>query len=278
MTDVRDHDTGEPNSRIYFGRVSHRRVRTAAHRFTLRVVSLYLDLDELPRIGRRLWLLSYNRWNIFSFLDRDHGPRDGTPLRGWIDRQMQDAGFRESLGSVRILCFPRLFGYVFNPLSIWFIHSAEDRLQAIMYEVSNTFGQHHCYLLPVGKSHQAGKIVEQRCRKSFYVSPFIAMGAEYRFRLHEPSRHLSIAILEADEHGTVMSATHRGTAAPLTDRNLIIAVLKYPFVTMRVIAGIHWQALRLWLKGVPLNRRPAPPGSLVSFEEPAHPQQARSTR
>lgn len=275
MTKLRGQGADRTNSRIYFGQVSHCRVRTAVHRFAYRVFSLYLDLDELPEASRRLWLLSHNRWNILTFLDRDHGPRDGTPLRGWIERQMQDAGFGGSLGPIRILCFPRLLGYVFNPLSVWFIYSTRGRLLAIMYEVSNTFGQHHCYLLPIAGFHRTDDVIEQSCRKTLHVSPFIAMAAQYRFRLREPGERLWITILEADSEGVLMTATHRAMAAQLSDRNLIAAVLRYPLVTIKVIAAIHWQALRLWLKGVPLLPRPQPPRSLVSLGEQADDHQTK---
>lgn len=270
-----DHGAVVPHSHIYFGQVSHCRVRDAAHRFAYRIFSLYLDLDELPELSRRSWLLSHNRWNILSFLDRDHGPRDGAPLRPWIERQMQEAGLGGSLGPIRILCFPRLLGYVFNPLSVWFMYSTRNRLRAIMYEVSNTFGQHHCYLLPIAESHRTDEIIEQSCRKTLHVSPFIAMAAEYRFRLREPGERLWISILEADSEGVLMTATHRAMRAQLTDRNLFAAVLRYPLVTIKVIAAIHWQALHLWLKGVPVLRRPQPPQSLVSFGDQPDDQHTR---
>jgi len=266
---VADHSRPALASRLYLGRVSHQRLRAAAHRFAYRVFSLYLDLDELPQLHRRLHLFSYNRWNILSFQDRDHGARDGMPLRPWIESQMRAARLDGSPGPIRILCFPRLLGYVFNPLSVWFIHGADHRLNAILYEVSNTFGEHHCYLLPVGAAHRPGDVIKQHCRKALHVSPFIGMDARYEFRLHEPDRRLRIGIVERDADGVVMSATHRAAAAELSDRTLVAALVANPLMTMKVIAAIHWQALRLWLKGVQLQRRPMPPPSLVSFGEAA---------
>ena len=175
-----------PASALYFGKVMHKRLRPFVHAFSYRVFSLYLDLDEAETLSRRLRLFSHNRWNLFSFQDRDHGPRNGSPLRPWIDRHLSAAGIDLEGGAVRLLCFPRVLGYVFNPLSIWFCHHVDGSLRAVLYEVRNTFGEKHGYLIPLAPGHKSGGAVIQDAAKAFYVSPFIAMEQRYDFRLAEP--------------------------------------------------------------------------------------------
>ena len=246
------------HSCLYVGSVMHRRLRPFVHRFTYRVFSLYLDLDELAGLSRRLALFSHNRWNLLGFRDRDHGPRDGSPLRPWAEAQLAAAGLAGPYGAIRLLCFPRLLGYVFNPLSVWFCHDGAGRLLAVIYEVSNTRGQHHAYTIAVGQGGPANAPLEQGCAKLFHVSPFIPMAARYHFRLREPSDRLAIAILESVAEGPILAATHTGRRRGLTDRNLAAALLGHPLMAVKVIGAIHWQALRLWLKGARVQSRPVP--------------------
>ena len=257
-------DNAYLSSCFYDGTVMHRRLRPVAHRFAYRVFSLFADLDELPELACRLPLFSYNRWNVMSFFDRDHGPRDGTPLRPWMERQLGAAGVPGPFGAMRILSFPRLFGYAFNPLSIWFCHRRDGGIAAIMYEVSNTFGQHHCYLMPVNRGRACPSILEQECPKLFYVSPFVPMAVRYRFRLREPGEQLQFGIAEIGNEGTIMSAVQTGRRVAATPMNALRLLLGHPLMTVKVIGAIHWQALRLWFKGVPLFRRPHPP-QLISI-------------
>jgi DUF1365 family protein len=254
------------SSCFYDGTVMHRRLRPVAHRFAYRVFSLLADLDELPELARRLPLFSHNRWNVMSFLDRDHGPRDGTPLRPWMERQLSAAGVPGPFGAMRILSFPRLFGYVFNPLSVWFCHRRDGGLAAVMYEVSNTFGEHHCYLMPVSGGRSASAALHQECSKLFYVSPFMPMGTRYRFRLREPAERLQFGITEIGCEGAMMSAVQTGWRVKATPMNALRLLAGHPLMTVKVIAAIHWQALRLWLKGAPLFRRPKAP-QLVSIHK-----------
>ncbi len=250
---------------LYFGKVFHARLRPVRHHFTYRVASLFVDLDELPALHRRLRLFSHNAWNVFAFHDRDHGPRDGSPLRPWIDAELAAAGIDLNGGPVRLLCFPRMWGYVFNPLTIWFCHDDTGALRAVLYEVSNTFGQHHHYLIPVRPEEAGGGPVRQGCAKSFYVSPFIPMRASYRFRLRPPGETLSVAIREATEAGETLVATQTGRRQPLSDAGLLRALVRHPLMTAKVMAAIHWEALRLWRKGAAFHRRPAPPPAPVSI-------------
>ena len=255
---------GVPESCLYFGRVMHRRLRPFTHRFSYRVFSLLLDIDALPRLARRLRLFSYNRFNLFSFFDGDHGPRDGSALRPWIERHLAEAGIDAAGGPIRLLCFPRVLGYVFNPLSLWFCYQRQGELAAILYEVRNTFGEKHGYLIPVAEGASGDGPILQRCAKGFYVSPFLPMEGGYRFRLRQPDERLSVLIRQHVAAGEVLIATMTGRRAALSDSRLARAALAYPLLTLKVIAAIHWEALRLWVKGASLQRRPKPPTAEVS--------------
>lgn len=249
---------------LYFGRVMHKRLRPFRHRLDYRVFSLYLDLDELPALARRLRLFSHNRWNLFAFQDRDHGARDGAPLRAWIDGRLAEAGIDLEGGAVRLLCFPRVLGYVFNPLTIWFCHHRSGRLAAVLYEVRNTFGEKHGYLIPVDPARAPGAPILQSCDKAFYVSPFIAMTATYHFRLAEPDERLAVLIRQWTPEGELLIASQTGQRRPLTDARLAGAFFAYPLMTLKVIGAIHWHALKLWRKGAKIVPRPAPPARAVS--------------
>lgn len=260
---VQPHDGAAGGSCLYLGRVMHRRLRPCRHRFAYRVFSLLIDIDELPDLNRRLRLLRHNRAGLLGIYDRDHGPRDGTPLRPWIDGVLSAAGIDLAGGKVRLLCFPRLFGYVFNPLSVWFCHRRDGRLAAVLYEVSNTFGEHHHYLVRQDPPAAPDAVIQQQSAKAFYVSPFCATDGDYGFRLRAPGARLSLAIRYGDRAGDILVAVHTGERRDLTDRALAGALIAHPLMTIKVIAAIHWQALQLWMKGVPLVPRPgiAPPAS-----------------
>jgi hypothetical protein len=265
------------HSALYFGEVMHKRLRPFAHRFVYRVFSLWLDLDELPALDRKLRLFSHNRFNLFGFFDRDHGARDGGPLRPWIEAQLEAAGRDISGGRVRLLCFPRVLGYVFNPLTIWFCHRADGTLDSILYEVRNTFGDKHGYLIPLDRPIPAGETLRQACDKGFYVSPFIGPTAHYRFKLAEPTDRLFVAILEDVPEGPQLVATQTGRRSPLSDRTLLGAFFGRPLMTLKVIGGIHWEALKLWRKGATFHRRTPPPERPVTVlapQPPALPQAA----
>jgi DUF1365 family protein len=254
---------------LYFGRVMHKRLLPFRHRLAFRVFSLYLDLDELPVLSRRLRLFSHNRWNLFGFLDRDHGARDGSALRPWLDARLAEAGIDLAGGPVRLLCFPRVLGYVFNPLSIWFCHHRSGRLAALLYQVHNTFGEQHCYLIPVDAARKAGAPILQSCDKAFYVSPFIDMAATYHFRLAEPDERLAVVIRQWTPEGELLVASQTGRRRALDDATLLRAVLAYPLMTLKVIAGIHWHAFRLWRKGARLVARPSAPEHAVTLVRPS---------
>lgn len=243
---------------LYLAKVVHQRRYPVGYRFDYRVFSLLLDIDRLEQTARDLRVFSHNRFNLLSLHDSDHGPRDGTPLRPWVDRLLAAQGIDLEGGRVRLLAMPRLFGYVFNPISLWYCEHADGRLRAVLCEVSNTFGDHHCYLL-----HERGLPLPSpfraRAMKRLHVSPLIGMHAEYAFQLDAPGERVGVHIREFAEHGLMLVATLAGRARELNDRNLLRAVAGLPLMTLKVMAAIHWQALRIWLRGAPYHPRPAPP-------------------
>ena len=256
------------SSALYFGDVVHQRVKPRRHRLNYRVFSIFVDLDELPELARRLKLFSHNKFNLFSFDDRDHGPGKGAPLRAWVETHLADAQINLDGGPIRILCFPRILGYVFNPLSVYFCYRSSGALAAILYEVSNTFGQRHTYLIPVREPQSAS--IRHECDKVFYVSPFNAVEGAYQFRVAPPGDSVGVVINQTDADGLVLHAALRGKRGPMDDASLIAAFWKYPLMTIKVIIGIHWEALRLWRKGLRLVDRPPAPSNPVTVVSSQH--------
>src|SRR4029453_8057216 len=173
---------------LYFGHVVHERLRPATHRFRYQVCGLLVDLDELCSLDRRLALFSVNRPNVFGFRERDHGPRDGSSLRPWFGRHLSRIGVDASDGPVRVLCFPRLFGHVFNPLTVWFCHRRNGEVAALVLEVSNMIHESHCYMLSVDSSRDGW--LSASFDKRFYVSGFVGMDARYECRVLDPGERM----------------------------------------------------------------------------------------
>jgi DUF1365 family protein len=241
---------------LYFGEVMHARLKPKRHRFSYRVMSLLVDLDRLDEAKRMSPLFAVNRAGLYSFHEKDHGPRDGSSLRAYAERCAASHGIDLAGGCVILLCYPRLFGYTFNPLSVYFCYSARDELALLIYEVRNTFGEIHSYVQPVrpGEVTQAGLRQEQD--KLFYVSPFVEMAMRYHFRITLSDDYVRLRILETDREGPLLAATFSGRRRALTTFALIQSFFALPLVTLKVVAAIHWEALRLWLKGVRLVPRP----------------------
>lgn len=242
-------------SALYAGEVFHNRLRPKAHKLRYRVFSLLLDLDELEGLDRTVKLFGHNRRAVFSFHDSDHGSGKRNGLKDWVRGQLENAGLWSPGMRIAVLCYPRIFGYVFNPLTVYFCRTAEGDLRAILYEVSNTFHERHTYVIPVG----AGRDGQYRheCAKEMYVSPFIPMDCRYRFRIAPPSEKVLIAINEADTEGPLLHASFAGRRQPLNDRTLMKAVAAYPLMTLKIMGAIHFEALRLWLKGISVYRHKA---------------------
>ncbi len=255
-------------SALYAGNVTHARKRPRVHHLAYRIWSLLIDLDELASLDRRLALFSVGRFNLFSFDTKDRGDGSGRDLRAQVEQHMAAAGLEPDGGRILLLTMPRVLGWSFNPLSVYFCYRRSGEIAAILWEVDNTFGERHGYLIPVEAADQGGEI-RQTCAKSFYVSPFMDMQLRYAFRVRPPGETFSIHIDVSDDDGVVLTARHLGRRRELTDRALLGAFISLPFQTLRVLGGIHWEALKIWLKGIGLRRRPPPPAELVSFEIPA---------
>jgi DUF1365 family protein len=251
-----------PASALYAGHVMHQRVTPRRHRLDYRLFMLLLDLDEIDMLSRQLRFFSRNRRNLFSFRDRDYGAGDNTPLRAQVERHLRAANIPIDGGAIRLLTMPRMLGFAFNPLSIYFCHRRDGSLAAILYEVNNTFGQRHSYLLPVDPG--AALPVRQTTQKAFHVSPFLGMEMSYAFRVMPPAEKLSIAIVAADEAGPVLTAALAAHRSPLTDATLLRAFVTYPLLTVKVVVGILWEALHLWRKGVPIEHLPPAPERAVT--------------
>lgn len=253
-----------PEQAIYRAEVTHARSGAVRHRLRHEVFYLYVDLDRLPDMDRRLRVFSHNRFNLLGLYDRDHGPRDGRALKPWVEEHLKRAGLYDPGGRICLLSLPRILGYAFNPLSVYYCYDSAGALIAVLHEVRNTFGEMHAYLLPAHPD--AGGVVHQETAKQFHVSPFIAMAARYRFRLTVPGARLTLGIRETMDDGSTLTAILAGHRVPLTDRALLRAVGAMPWMTVKVIAAIHWHGARLWLKGARYHRKPPPPEETVTVD------------
>lgn len=224
---------------------------------------MLFDLDELDRLAGRLRLFARNRFALIAFHDRDHGDRSGRPLRIQAKDMLAEAGIADELGAIRLLAMPRILGHVFNPLTIWFCHASDGRLLALIHEVTNTFKERHFYVIPVTDPDAA--TIRQRCDKTFYVSPFLDLDLVYDFAIVPPGKRVSTSVIAADAEGPLVIANFRGERRELTDGAILRACLAHPLLTLKVVAGIHVEALWLWLKGVGVRRHPAAPAKAVTI-------------
>ena len=249
-------DTVDAAAALYFGDVMHARLKPMGHRFSYRVMSLLIDLDRLDAADRQSRLFGVNRAALYGFNEADHGERDGSSLRVYAQRRAAERGIDLTGGRVLLLCYPRLLGYTFNPLSAYFCYRAGGELALIIYEVRNTFGDIHCYALPIRPGEISAAGVRQQQDKLFYVSPFIAMTMRYHFRVSPPGDNVKLRILQTDGEGPLLAATFNGRRRALTTAALLRSFVSLPLVTVKIVAAIHWEALRLWLKGARLVPRP----------------------
>jgi len=248
-------------SALYDGVVTHKRLRPIQHVLRYRVFSLLLDCEQLPEFDRRLRLFSYNRFNLLSLYDNDHG--DGTALRGYLQRIAAQSG-QVGIKRFLMLCYPRVLGYGFNPVTVYFGMDAEARPKLIVYEVNNTFGERKSYVIPVPED-AATNTVSQNCRKAFYVSPFNSVEGRYSFHVTPPGEEITIGIALDNDQGPVLKAYFRGTRSDLTDATLAAALLRTGWLSVKVMGAIHFEAVKLWLKGLQLTKRPPPPETAIAF-------------
>ena len=239
--------------------VGHARLKPVGHRFRYHVYNLLIDLDRLEEADHSSALFSVGRFNLLSFMAKDHGSRDGKPLREWADGLFAKAGLDTTGGRMLLLCYPRVLGLVFDPLSIYYAYDGHGDLRGVIYEVRNTFGEHHNYVAPVEAGDMSEAGLKQSRAKQFYVSPFNDLAMRYLFRMRPPTDSLSVRILEVDAEGPLLSATVSGKKSALSTKNILKAFFLVPLLPFKVVIGIHWEALRLFVKGLRMQPRPPAP-------------------
>ena len=250
----------DPNG-IYHGQVRHARYRPKRHRFSYSVFSFLLDIDHLEETGRSLKLFSFNRFNLFSFWQKDHGPKDGRALRPFLTQLLDKAGLDEP-AKIFILCYPRILGMAFNPITLYYCHDRNDQISAMIYEVRNTFGGDHIYVVPMfGTDTQHN---HERSKK-LHVSPFMGMQASYSFTAPPPDDSIRFVIRETYEEKPMLIASFVGKRKQLTDIELVKSFIKHPLMTLKIVAGIHFEAVRLLLKGVPYIKGENKPEKRISY-------------
>ena len=232
---------------IYSGFVTHERFKPKKHFFSYKTFSLLIDLNEIEDIEKKIKFFSYNKFNILSFYNLDHGNRDGSSLIKWVKNTLKKSKLNFKIGKIKLLCYPRFFGYVFNPLSIFYCYDKNLKLKVILYEVKNTFNEQHTYIFRCSTS---SNLILHKCNKKFYVSPLIEMETFYNFRLLKPGKKLNVLIKQNDKKGLLLIARQTGKRLNLSSKNLFFEFLKHPLMSFKVILAIHFEAFRLWSKGI----------------------------
>ena len=235
------------NSAIYNGQVIHKRFKPKVHYFKYKVFSLLIDLSELDILDKKINFFSINKFNLISFHEKDHGERDGSSLNKWVHQNLEKNNIQTKDIKIKILCYPRIFGFVFNPLSVFYVYNFKDQLISILYEVKNTFGEQHTYIFKVTKD---SNLIQNNCSKKFHVSPFIEMDCTYFFRLLKPGNKISVIIDQYDNEDKILYASQDGRRSDLNTKHLIISYLKHPIMTFKIILAIHFEAFKLWAKGI----------------------------
>ncbi|REG61450.1 hypothetical protein B0G80_4302 [Paraburkholderia sp. BL6669N2] len=251
MNPSSDNAGADPAGWLLTGKVMHERLRPNHHRFTYPVFYVRCDLDRLASLDSG-WF-GIDRWRPLSLYRRDHGPRDGSDLATWMREQLSAAGIEEANGRIWLQAFPRVFGYVFNPISFWYCHDRDGRLRALLAEVRNTFGERHSYLLSADGNAPITASTRLMCRKVLHVSPFCRVEGGYTFRVTEAPGSVSVSIDYHDADGLLIRTALGGRLTPLTRAAAFAALLRQPLLTVGVVARIHWQAARLALKKTPFH-------------------------
>ena len=250
------------NSCIYNGIVTHKRFKPVEHFLKYKTFSFLIDLDEVKKLDKKNLIFSYNKFNIFSFYDSDHGDRDGKSLKEWVNETLRKFNINKSINKIKLLCYPRIFGYVFNPLSIFYCYE-DNKLKFIFYEVKNTFNEQHTYIFKVNGLDK----IQQICKKKFYVSPFMDMNTYYDFKLINPEEQLFVSIKQTDKEGIILTAVQTGDKKEFNFKQLLINLFKYPLMTIKIISAIHFEAFLLWKKGAIYRSRNKKIKNNFSFEE-----------
>ncbi len=242
---------------IYSGTVVHKRLSPKQHGFAYRVFALCLDVDEIDRMDQGLRLFSRNRRNVVSFRDADVGEAGAESVALKARRLLASAGFAHFGARIELVCYPRILGYVFNPLSVYFCMDADGQIGAVIYEVTNTFGERKSYVVEAGARTRAGLM--QSCAKELYVSPFTGALGRYSFHVVPPSDRIVVGIALREGERPILKTHFRGDRMPLSDRAIARMLARHSLMTLKVIGAIHYEAARLWAKGIPLVQKHASP-------------------
>ena len=249
-------------SAIYNGTVIHKRFKPKLHFFKYKVFSLLIDLKELNILDKNISFFSYNKFNLISFFDKDHGERDGSSLIKWVKKNLRDNQINSENIRIKLLCYPRILGYVFNPLSVFYVYNNDEKLISILYEVKNTFGEQHTYIFKVENNN----LLQHNCVKKFHVSPFIEMDCNYFFRILKPAEKISVIIDQYQSNEKILYASQDGKRTEFTSSELIKSYLKHPLMTFKIISAIHFEAFKLWAKGIKFIKKKFKIKNNITFE------------
>ena len=249
-------------SSIYNGTVVHKRFKPKIHFFKYQVFSLLIDLSELKILDQKISFFSYNSFNLISFFDKDHGDRDGSSLIEWVKKNLKENKIISENIKIKLLCYPRIFGYVFNPLSVFYVYNKNEELISILYEVKNTFGEQHTYIFKVENNN----LLQHNCEKKFHVSPFIEMDCNYFFRILKPTEKISVIIDQYQSNEKILYASQDGIRRDFTSSELIRSYLKHPLMTFKIIIAIHFEAFKLWSKGIRYIKKKLKIKNNITFE------------
>ena len=250
-------------SSIYNGTVIHKRFKPKIHYFKYKVFSLLIDLSELEYLSKKIKFFSHNKFNLVSFYEKDHGNRDGSSLVSWVKKNLKDNNINSEDVKIKLLCYPRILGYVFNPLSVFYIYNIDEKLICILYEVKNTFGEQHTYIFKVDNNQN---LYQHNCSKKFHVSPFIEMNCKYFFRLLKPGEKISVIIDQYQTDEKILYASQDGQRVDFNTKELIRSYLKHPLMTFKIISAIHFEAFKLWLKGIKFIKKKIKIKNNITFE------------
>tara|TARA_Y100000590_G_scaffold470761_1_gene669628 strand:+ start:26493 stop:27302 length:810 start_codon:yes stop_codon:yes gene_type:complete len=236
------------SSCIYRGHIYHKRYKPIINKFKYNTFSFFIDYDCIYELDRSSNFFSYNRFNIFSFYDKDHGYRNGKNLKLFVNNVLKKHKVNISNLKIKILCFPRICGYVFNPISVIYCYK-KNILISVFYEVKNTFNEQHTYYF-INKKNIKNNNFQHKCLKKFYVSPFMDIKGHYEFKINIPKNNFSILINQfLEDKSKILNASQIGTREDFSDANLLKIFLRYPLLTLKIIFSIHWQAFKILIKG-----------------------------
>ncbi len=250
-------------SSIYNGKVIHKRFKPKEHFFKYSVFSLLIDLSELNQLDKEIKFFSFNKFNLISFYEKDHGSRNGSSLVAWVKKNLEANNIHFKDIKIKLLCYPRIFGYVFNPLSVFFIYNSNEKLISILYEVKNTFGEQHTYIFKVDDDL---KLFQHNCSKKFHVSPFIEMDCKYFFRILKPEDKMSVIIDQYQANEKILYASQDGKRVDFNSKELLKSYLKHPLMTFKIISAIHFEAFKLWTKGIKFIKKKLKIKNNITFE------------